>query len=239
MADLWVSAGEKARLRHFSTSNGADGFDGSASSQTIEDKDAKREDGDSEISGAMEETKSEASSSKNEDDTLTAVKTIRHQLGNVETRPGRTRAQTHAIEQQSRGGQLALQAMGADAHAVEEMFQDVLPGKNKTSFPLGLLRDLEPESQTCAEVCTSKYRQVWEEAMTQELTGLKATGTFTPSSKPEDRKLVGAKRVFRLKTNEKGMVVKANVRLVAKGFCQKANIDYLETYAPTPTTASI
>ncbi|CAM9719810.1 unnamed protein product, partial [Discosporangium mesarthrocarpum] len=50
---------------------------------------------------------------------------------------------------------------------------------------------------------------------------------------------IGAKWVFKWKTNEIGIVVRAKTRLVAKGFHQRESIDYLETFAPTPSPAAV
>ena len=64
----------------------------------------------------------------------------------------------------------------------------------------------------------SKYKKAWVQAMTAELAGLKNTNTFQPAVKPDDRKAIGAKWVFKWKTDQAGCVVKAKARLVAKGF---------------------
>ena len=41
------------------------------------------------------------------------------------------------------------------------------------------------------------------------------------------------------KSNEFGKVVKAKVRLVARGFSQREGIDYFKTFSPCPSAASI
>lgn len=74
--------------------------------------------------------------------------------------------------------------------------------------------------------------------MPRELAGLKATGTFEAAHEPENRKAVRSKWVFKWKTDQSGHVVKAKATLVAKGFNQVEGINYLQTSAPTPVSAS-
>ncbi|XP_075092484.1 uncharacterized protein LOC142172710 [Nicotiana tabacum] len=49
---------------------------------------------------------------------------------------------------------------------------------------------------------------------------------------PEGIKPVGYKWVFMRKRNEKGEVVRYKARLVAQGFSQRPDLDYIETYSP-------
>ncbi|RDX90112.1 Copia protein, partial [Mucuna pruriens] len=49
---------------------------------------------------------------------------------------------------------------------------------------------------------------------------------------PSNKKLIALKWVYKVKVNPRGEVVKNKVRFVAKGFLQKARIDYGEVYAP-------
>ena len=107
--------------------------------------------------------------------------------------------------------------------------------------PLGHISEVDPEPQSYAEVlkCRPELRKIWENAMARELNGLQATKTFSPATKPSDRKAVGSKWLFKWKQNRFGEVVKAKARLVAKGFSQREGIDYFETFAPTPAPSSI
>ena len=45
--------------------------------------------------------------------------------------------------------------------------------------------------------------------------------------------------VFKWKTDSNGYITRAKARLVARGFRQVEGVDYFETSAPTPTTATI
>ena len=102
------------------------------------------------------------------------------------------------------------------------------------------LNEIGPEPMSYEAAMTSKYKEVWQKAMATELEGLRATNTFATAEKPPDRKAIGAKWVFKWEwTDHAGLVVKAKARLVAKGYSQVEGVDYLETFAPTPASASI
>ena len=51
--------------------------------------------------------------------------------------------------------------------------------------------------------------------------------------------MVSAIWVYSSKVNERGHVVRAKARLVARGFAQREGIDFFETYSPCPSVASI
>ncbi|GJT04725.1 RmlC-like cupins superfamily protein [Tanacetum coccineum] len=72
----------------------------------------------------------------------------------------------------------------------------------------------------------------WVDAMSKELLALEANNTWTITSLPPNKTLIGSKWVFRIKCNSDGSIERFNGRLVAKGFNQKEGKDYNETFAP-------
>lgn len=92
-------------------------------------------------------------------------------------------------------------------------------------------------SPTVADALSGDDRNHWKEAIRRELEGLDAMGTFRIVDRPEGVPLVDSKLVLKIKT-ENGVPVKYKARLVARGFRQRAGIDYDQTFAPVaPYTA--
>lgn len=71
-------------------------------------------------------------------------------------------------------------------------------------------------------MATLREREVWE-----------------PAECPPEKKAVGSRWVFNLKTNTRGEVVRYKARLCAQGFAQKEGTDYEETYSPVVNFALI
>ena len=72
----------------------------------------------------------------------------------------------------------------------------------------------------------------WVEAIKNEHDSLLKNKTWTLVNRPEDRKVIGCKWIFRIKLNEKGEVDRYKARLVAKGYEQIYGLDFLEVFAP-------
>ncbi|CAB1107753.1 unnamed protein product [Ectocarpus sp. CCAP 1310/34] len=76
--------------------------------------------------------------------------------------------------------------------------------------------------------------------MSAEFEGLFRAGTFALAVKaPIGYNVIDARWVYKWKADETGKIVKAKVRLGAKGFKQKHGVDYRETFSPTAIAASI
>ena len=56
---------------------------------------------------------------------------------------------------------------------------------------------------------------------------------------PNGVNVVSARWVFAWKVDKYGNIVKPKARLVTRGFSQVHTVDFLETYAPTPTASSV
>ena len=96
-----------------------------------------------------------------------------------------------------------------------------------------------PEPTTFEEASTSPEKEKWMEAMTKEMSSLKANNVYDLTELPKDRKPVGSKWVFKRKIKADGSVERYKARLVAQGFSQKAGQDYDETFCPVVRFESI
>ena len=75
----------------------------------------------------------------------------------------------------------------------------------------------------------------WREAIDTEMQAHEVLGTFSEETVrlPEGRKPISLKWVFDAKYNAKGEFEKAKARLTARGFTQRAGIDFDEVSSST------
>jgi len=88
----------------------------------------------------------------------------------------------------------------------------------------------EPKTAKDALACDDKVK--WREAMNKELESLKQNKVWDLIELPKDRKPVGSKWVFKLKTDADGNDERNKARLVAQGYAQQYGLDYDETFCP-------
>ena len=83
------------------------------------------------------------------------------------------------------------------------------------------------------EAINSTHGEEWKEAISDEMNSLEKQGTWTVVDKPtNNRRIIGSKWVFAVKTDPEGNILRFKARFVARGFSQQRDIDFHETYAP-------
>jgi hypothetical protein len=72
----------------------------------------------------------------------------------------------------------------------------------------------------------------WIDAMTEEVNSLKERKTWELVRLPDGRQAIQCKWVFKTKYHPNGKIDKFKACIVAKGYTQKAGVDYSETFSP-------
>jgi len=72
----------------------------------------------------------------------------------------------------------------------------------------------------------------WKKAMEEELSMIQKNNTWALVDRPEDRKVIGVKWIYRTKLNADNSINKHKARLVVKGYAQIFGVDYSDTFAP-------
>lgn len=104
---------------------------------------------------------------------------------------------------------------------------------NTTEEDRALISILEiPEPKILNEAKRSIYWSEWERALEDEILSLKENNVWHVVPRPDGRKIVNGKWVFKVKGNALGEVERFKARYVAKGFTQVQGLDYEETFAP-------
>jgi len=85
---------------------------------------------------------------------------------------------------------------------------------------------------TVAQALNSPEADNWRKAMKSEYDSLVMNRTWELCKLPPGRKAIGSRWVFKRKFKSNGELDKYEARLVARGFSQKAGIDYQETFSP-------
>ena len=99
---------------------------------------------------------------------------------------------------------------------------------------VGLLEEKTPSTYREAMSCDDRAK--WQEAMRSEYDGCLAQKTWTlvkRSDLPAGTNVIPVKWVFKIKTDENGVVTKYKARITPKGFKQKHGVDYFEVFANT------
>ena len=99
--------------------------------------------------------------------------------------------------------------------------------------------ELQNEPASFDDVLQSSKKDKWMNAMEQEMKSLKENEVWEMVELPKDRKTVGSKWVYKLKSGPDGSIERYKARLVAQGFSQKYGTDYDETFCPVVRLESL
>ncbi|KAG7563868.1 Integrase catalytic core [Arabidopsis suecica] len=109
------------------------------------------------------------------------------------------------------------------------------------AFALVVVESLSlEEPQGYYEAVNDKDGDKWKGATEEEMDSLVKNGTWDLVDKPLDRKIIGCRWLFKLKSGIPGVEpTRYKARLVAKGYTQKEGVDYQEIFAPVVRHTSI
>ncbi|KAL7278122.1 hypothetical protein ACG7TL_008093 [Trametes sanguinea] len=108
------------------------------------------------------------------------------------------------------------------------------------SAPLFALAAMGSDDEpTYREAMAGPEKEQWKAAMEEELSRIKAMGTYELVERLPNVKVVGTVWALRKKRDENNKVVKYKARLCAQGFSQVYGIDYTLTASPTARASSI
>ena len=89
----------------------------------------------------------------------------------------------------------------------------------------------DSDSVTYKEVISSSHSNFWLDAMEDEMKSMASNGVWDLVELPDGGKPIGCKWVFKTKRYSNDQVERYKARFVAKGFSQKEEIDYIETFS--------
>ncbi len=87
------------------------------------------------------------------------------------------------------------------------------------------------DPKTLFEVLARNEAQKWQATMEEKKNSLKKNNTWVLSKLSKDCKCIGDKWVFWPKKNTQGQVVHHKARFVAKGYAQKHDVEFNDTFA--------
>jgi hypothetical protein len=88
------------------------------------------------------------------------------------------------------------------------------------------LIDVEPSSYESVT-----WHKVWQKAMMEEYASIMKNDAWEVVSRPEDKRAVGSKWIYKVKHATDGTIDKYKAHFMAKGVSQREGVDY-ETFTP-------
>ncbi|KAF5462575.1 hypothetical protein F2P56_018566 [Juglans regia] len=79
----------------------------------------------------------------------------------------------------------------------------------------------------------------WRDVMSAEIAALENNYTWTITSLPPDKNLIGCKWVYKIKYHADGSIERYKAKLVAKDYTQIEGLDYSKTFSPVAKIAII
>ena len=101
---------------------------------------------------------------------------------------------------------------------------------------LAVIND-EPTSYN--EAINGNDKDVWCEAMQEEINALKANKTWELTELPQGRRAIRCRWIFKRKEDSNGNTTRFKARLVACGYTQLAGVDYNDTFSPTASFKTV
>src|SRR5271170_468109 len=98
---------------------------------------------------------------------------------------------------------------------------------------------LQTDPQNLQDALSRPDKDLWIDAMTDEIRSLQENDTWELIKCPIDRDVIGTRWVFHIKKHIDGSIEKRKGRFVAKGYTQIPGIDFNETYAPVVSHTAI
>jgi hypothetical protein len=92
--------------------------------------------------------------------------------------------------------------------------------------------DTEGDPTTYEAAMRSANSSKWLSAMEDELESMRMNKVWDLEVIPHGAKTVGCKWVYKTKRDSRGNIERYKARLMAKGFTQREDIDYHETFSP-------
>ncbi|CAN0374507.1 unnamed protein product [Discosporangium mesarthrocarpum] len=97
---------------------------------------------------------------------------------------------------------------------------------------------LPPEACTLEEALRSPEHKERSAAMVHDLGGLEDVGVLEQVQRPEGKRVIGVRCLFKRKVMADDIVILHDAHLIARCYLMVTGLDYLENFGPTPLVAS-